>query len=142
MPGPLPECTDAGWFQGAVKLIASTDDRSAEMYKAAVSKVGQVYQVFEAADVPSRPRARAWIPSKPADHNNILKILQICNPNIPTYDWKVIKTEGGENARMQVVLLLNHECIGPLQAKDRFIKYAFGKSMVSEAMWCSSATLS
>ena len=38
MPGPLPECTDAGWFQRAVKLIACDDDRLAKLYKAAVSK--------------------------------------------------------------------------------------------------------
>ena len=103
------------------------------MYKAAVSKVGQVYpganlEACEAADMPSRPRARAWIPSKPADHDNIIKILQVCNPDIPTYDWKVVKTEGADNARMQVVLLLNHECIRPLEAKDCVIKYAFGKT--------------
>ena len=29
---------------------------------------------------------------------------------------------------MQVVLLLNQKCIGPLEAKHRVIKYAFGKT--------------
>ena len=43
VPGLLAECTEAGWFQRAVKLIAFDDARSAELYKAAVSKVGQVY---------------------------------------------------------------------------------------------------
>ena len=67
------------------------------------TKVGQVYpgakrEACEAADVPSRPKARAWITSKPADHGNIAKILQVCNPDIPTYDWEVIKTEGVDNA--------------------------------------------
>ena len=43
IPGPLPECTYAGWFQKAVKLIACDDDMLAELYNA------------------SRPRVRAWI---------------------------------------------------------------------------------
>ena len=32
---PSAECTDAGLFQGAVKLIACDNDRSDELYKAA-----------------------------------------------------------------------------------------------------------
>ena len=57
MSGQLSECTVAGWFQEAVKLIGSDDDRSAE---SAVSKVGQIYkganlEACEAADVPFRP---------------------------------------------------------------------------------------
>ena len=65
------------------------------------------------------------MPSKAEDHDNIIKILQVCNRDIPPYDWKVVKTEGADNARMRVVLLLNEDCIGPL---DRVMKYAFGKT--------------
>jgi len=65
-PGPPPECTDAGWYQGNVKLIACEDERSAALYKAAINKVGEVYPgaklaVCEAADIPSRPRASPWL---------------------------------------------------------------------------------
>jgi len=28
-PGPPPDCTDEGWYQGNVKLIACEDERSA-----------------------------------------------------------------------------------------------------------------
>jgi len=42
-PGPPPDCTDAGWYQGNVKLIACEDERSAALYKAAINKVGEVY---------------------------------------------------------------------------------------------------
>ncbi|XP_070853096.1 uncharacterized protein [Drosophila suzukii] len=38
-PGPPPDCTDAGWYQGNVKLIACEDERSAALYKAAINKV-------------------------------------------------------------------------------------------------------
>jgi len=57
-PGPPPDCTDAGWYQGNVKLIACEDERSAALKKAAINKVGEVYPgaklaVCEAADIPS-----------------------------------------------------------------------------------------
>jgi len=42
-PGPPPDCTDAGWYQGKVQLIACEDERSAALYKAAINKVGEVY---------------------------------------------------------------------------------------------------
>ncbi|XP_070854177.1 uncharacterized protein [Drosophila suzukii] len=79
-PGPPPDCTDAGWYQGNVKLIACEDERSAALYKAAANKVGEVYPgaklaVCEAADIPSRPRARVWLPSEPSDPEAILSLL-------------------------------------------------------------------
>jgi len=57
-PGPPPDCTNAGWYQGNVKLIACEDERSAALKKAAINKVGEVYPgakltVCEAADIPS-----------------------------------------------------------------------------------------
>jgi len=42
-PGPPPDCTDVGWYQGNVKLIACENERSAALYKAAINKVGEVY---------------------------------------------------------------------------------------------------
>jgi len=49
--------------EGNEKLIACEDERSAALYKAAINKVGEVYLAVklaagEAADTPSRPRAR------------------------------------------------------------------------------------
>jgi len=44
-PGPPSDCTDAGWYQGNVKLIACEDERSAALYKAAINKVDEVYPV-------------------------------------------------------------------------------------------------
>jgi len=40
---PPPHCTDAGWYQGNVKLITCEDERSAALYNAAINKVGEVY---------------------------------------------------------------------------------------------------
>ena len=64
-PGSLPECSD----------------------RSAVSKNGEVYpgaklEACEAADLPLRTRARAWIPSEAVNYEDIIKILQFCNPDI------------------------------------------------------------
>jgi len=96
-PGPPPDCTDAGWYQGNVKLIACEDERSAALYKAAINKVGEVYPgaklaVCEAADIPSRPRARVWLPSEPSEPLAILSLLTRFNPKLPTEGG-----QGGEN---------------------------------------------
>ncbi|KAM8701675.1 hypothetical protein ACLKA7_000675 [Drosophila subpalustris] len=41
-PGQPPICKDVGWYQGNVKVIACDDNRSAELYKAAVSNLGEI----------------------------------------------------------------------------------------------------
>ncbi|KAL7742881.1 hypothetical protein ACLKA6_016245 [Drosophila palustris] len=41
--GPSSVCKDVGWYQGNVKVLACDDERSAEFYKRAVSKIGDVY---------------------------------------------------------------------------------------------------
>ena len=132
-PGPPPSCTDAGWFQGGIKLTACANARSAELYKAAVSKVGEAYpgarlKAVEACDIPSRPRARAWFPIKPSEPDRILAMLREFNPSIPTQKWKVVKTEQHENKlTMQVVLLLNNECLEGLAKNNFAVDYGFEK---------------
>ncbi|KAL7725890.1 hypothetical protein ACLKA6_000657 [Drosophila palustris] len=79
-PGP-PICKDVGWFQGNVKVIACEDNRSAELYKAAVASVGEVYpgaklEAVNWEDVPARPRARMWFPSTIKEPEQLLKMLQ------------------------------------------------------------------
>jgi len=88
-PGPPPDCTGAGWYQGNAKLIACEDERSAVLYKAAINKVGEVYPgaklaVREAADIPSRPTAKVWLPSEPSEPGAILSLLTRFNPKLPT----------------------------------------------------------
>jgi len=70
-------------------LIACEDERSAALYKAAITKVGEVYPGSkladcEAADIPSRPRARVFLPSEPSEPGAILSLLTSFNPKLPT----------------------------------------------------------
>jgi len=127
-PGPPPDCTDAGWYQGNVKLIAYEDERSAALFKAAINKVGEVYPgaqlaVCEAADIPSRPRAGVWLPSEPSEA--ILSLLTRFNPQLPTDGWKVVKVERTECVTMNVVILLNQACLEPLAAQQHRVNYGF-----------------
>jgi len=42
-PQPTPCCKDAGWFQGSVKVVSGDSQRSADLYKKAMEKLGEVY---------------------------------------------------------------------------------------------------
>jgi len=83
-PGPSHDCTEAEWYQGTVKLIACEDERSAALYKAAINKVGANLAACEAADIPSRPRARVWLPSEPSEPKTILSLVTRFNPKLQT----------------------------------------------------------
>jgi len=113
-------------------LIACEDERSAALYKAAINKVGEVYPgaklvVCETADIPSRPRARVWLPSEPSEPEAILSLLTRFNPKLPTDVWKVVKVEKSECVTMNVVILLNQACLEPLAAQQNRVNYGFDK---------------
>jgi len=88
-PGTSPCCMDAGWYTGSVKVVACDSQRSADLYKQASSKLGEVYEganivALDWCDVPSRPRARIWLPAAIKAPEDILFMLQECNPHLPT----------------------------------------------------------
>ncbi|XP_037927424.1 uncharacterized protein LOC119661966 [Teleopsis dalmanni] len=118
--------------KGQVKLVACKDARSVALYKAAVSKVGEIWpgarlEAVDKKDIPSRPRARVWIPTKQTDPEQILKIIRICNPNLPTGNWKVVKLEEPVGPTRQAVLVLNAESLKPLSEAKYVISYGFEK---------------
>jgi len=128
-PGPPPDCTDAGWYQDYVKLIACEDERSAALYKAAINKVGEVYPgaklaVCDAEDIPPRPKARGWLPSEPSEPGAILSLLTRFNPKLPTDGWKVQETE---RVTMNVVILLNQTCLETLTSQQNRVNYGSDK---------------
>lgn len=139
-PGPPPSCTDAGWFQGNVKLMACDDARSAELFKAAVEKVGEVYpgarlKAVNLDEIPSRPRARVRVPVTPSEPEEILEMLKLFNPAISTDNWKVVKLKpktedqksGTKRSKMEILLLLNHECLSQIDQNDGTLNYGFAK---------------
>ncbi|XP_017963868.1 uncharacterized protein LOC108656342 [Drosophila navojoa] len=131
-PGPPPSCMDIGWFQGTTKLIACDNERSVLLYRAAITKIGEVYpgaqlEVIDVQDIPSRPWATAWVPETPSESNDILELLTRCNPNLPINDWKVIKAIRFREAAMEVIFQINQEAILYLSRCDGLLSYGFNK---------------
>lgn len=130
MPGSPPSCSDAGWYQGRVKLVSFGDDRSVALYRAAISKVGEVFpgaklDVVSIHDIPSRPRAHVWIPAIPATADGVLDVLRTCNPELPAANWKIGRLGELDGARRQAVILLNAETLTHLTRSKGMVQYGF-----------------
>ena len=87
------------------------------------SKLG----VCATSSLPAKPRARAWIRASPPDPDLILKLLQCCNPNRLTHNWKVVKIEEPVETKAQAMILLNKESLSPLAESGGLIQYEFDK---------------
>ncbi|KAL7724218.1 hypothetical protein ACLKA6_020024 [Drosophila palustris] len=134
-PGPPPICKDVGWYQGNVKVIACDDNRSAELYKAAVSNLGEVYPGAKLAavdweEVPVKPRARMWFSSTIKEPEQLLRMLQRCNPSLPTHDWRVAKIEETPGPTHQAVIILNKESLAPIDAAGGELNFGFSSVFI------------
>lgn len=132
MPGPPPRCRDAGWFQGRAKLVAFGDQRSVDYYRAALKKVGELWpgaalDVVRREDLPSRPRAHAWIPANPPDAETIEFILKDSNPELPTHNWKIGRLEEADGVRRHAMFILNNESLPLLKQSGGVVSFAFGQ---------------
>lgn len=131
-PGPPPQCADAGWYHGRVKLMACADERSASLLKLAITAIGEAWdgarlEVIPTDEIPKRPRSIAVIPSEPSTPEEILEILQCCNPQLPTNDWKVVKVTEAEGLKRNVIVVLNHESLEPLRERRGRVFYCFSE---------------
>ncbi|KAM8718576.1 hypothetical protein ACLKA7_001306 [Drosophila subpalustris] len=114
-PGPPPICKD--------------------LYKAAVDSVGEVYpgaklEAVNWDEVPVRPRARMWIPSTFKEPEQLLKMLQRCNPRLPTQDWRVAKIEETPGPTHQAVIILNKESLAPIDAAGGELNFGFSSVFI------------
>lgn len=130
IPGPPPCCKDVGWYQGNIKVIACDNARSVQLYKAAVARVGEVYPgaklvALDWCELPSQPRARIWIPTSLAKPQVILNMLQRCNPQLPTHDWRVVKIDSSSGPTCQAVLKLNRQSLAPIKAANGELNFGF-----------------
>ncbi|KAL7724146.1 hypothetical protein ACLKA6_017653 [Drosophila palustris] len=125
----------AGARTGNIKVIACDDNRSAELYKAAVASVGEVYpgaklEAVNWDEVPVRPRARMWIPSTFKEPEQLLKMLQRCNLRLPTHDWRVAKNEETPGPTHQAVIILNKESLAPIDAAGGELNFGFSSVFI------------
>ncbi|XP_053957166.1 uncharacterized protein LOC128862517 [Anastrepha ludens] len=121
-PGPPPSCSDAGWFQSRVKLM--------DLYTLAINRIGEPWpgarlDVVRREDIPNRPRSRAWIPDFHSDPEEVLDLIKLGNPELPTSDWKVAKIGEVDGKRRLAVIILNEESLDPLANRKWKINYGF-----------------
>jgi len=109
---------------------------TADLYKQATSKLGEVYEranivALDWCDVPSRPRARIWLSAAIKAPENILFMLQECNPHLPQ-DRKFVKVEEHEEDVNQAVLVLNKESVAPIYYYYYYYYYSTDWSLSRE----------
>jgi len=111
-------------------VVACDSQRSADLYKQATSKLGEVYEgasivALDWCVLPSKPRARIWFPAAIKAPEDILFMLQECSPHLPTKDWKVVKVEEHEGNVNQAVLVLNKESVAPIETARGVLPFGF-----------------
>lgn len=130
MPGKPPICNDAGWHQGRVKLLYFGDARSVDLYKAALSRAGEVWpgaqlDVVEKNNIPSHPRAITWVTEEPSNPADILEIIKDSNPGLPAHNWRISKVGEADGKKRQVNLILNAESTSHIQSASATLQYGF-----------------
>ena len=105
-PGPPPSCTDAGWYQGQIKMIACDDERSVALYKAAIAKVGEVY-----------PGAK------------LVAVDKMDIPSLSTEGWKFVKVfddsvaKSGVETKRATIFCCYHQTAGEKGRGDKLRIY-------------------
>ena len=130
-PGPPPQCEDVGWYQGHIKLIACADEHSAQMYKSAVESLGELWpgaklQAIPLANVEQRPRSIGKFPAMPSDPKEILEILKVSNPQLPTWNWKVVQVHEAVGGTRKATVILNSDSLPLLRKTEGKVFYGFG----------------
>ncbi|XP_017490156.1 PREDICTED: uncharacterized protein LOC108378368 [Rhagoletis zephyria] len=130
IPGPAPVIRDAGLYQGRIKLVSCADERSARLYKEAISALGELWPGADLVavhrdEIPCRPRARAWVPEEPANPQGLLEIIQISNDTLPALDWSVVKASEVREQQRYITLVINEESLPILADCNGVISYGF-----------------
>ncbi|KAH8343591.1 hypothetical protein KR084_011485, partial [Drosophila pseudotakahashii] len=65
------------------------------------------------------------LPAAMKTPEDILYMLQVCNPNLPMKDWRVVKVEEHEGDENQAVMGLNKESVAPIEAARGKLNFGF-----------------
>lgn len=129
-PGTPPGCTDAGWYQGRLKLMAFADQRSIDLFGMAITQIGEIWpgakiQLIGKNDIPTRPRGRIKVPEELSNEQEILEMAKVSNPQLPTDEWRVIKVEEAKEGYRHVTLLITEESAKQIAAGNNRIAFGF-----------------
>lgn len=129
-PDSDPRFHDGGWFHSHVKLIVCTDQHSVDLYKLAISRIGDAWpgeklEVVNEEDISQRPRARTLVAAEPSDTQTIREIIRRNNRSLNTVSWSVYKDEEAHDNKRWIFLTLNVECMEALRAASGYIGFGF-----------------
>ncbi|KAM8718872.1 hypothetical protein ACLKA7_001564 [Drosophila subpalustris] len=83
-----------------------------------------------------------WFPSTIKEPEQLLKMLQRCNPSLPTHDWRVAKIEETPGPTHQAVIILNKESLAPIDAAGGELNFGFSSVFIrvykSDAAVCDA----
>ncbi|EDW05185.1 GH24958 [Drosophila grimshawi] len=65
------------------------------------------------------------IPASLKEPDQVLNLLQLCNPSLAIHDWRVVKIEATEGPTNQAVLILNKESLAPIEAAKGELNFGF-----------------
>lgn len=125
---PPPTFTDGGRHHTGARLVACSNQVSIDFLKSAVPRLGPVWPdakivVLHKDEIPVRPKARVWIPPGPIDMKDVLRLIAVQNPDLPTNGWRVLKADEPSEAGRLVALSLSPESLEPLSRRNHRIFY-------------------
>ena len=111
-----------------MKLIVCTDLHSVDLYKLAISRIGEAWpdaklEVVNKEDIPQRPRACTLVRAEPSDPQTILEIIRKSNRSLNTDSWSVARVEEAQDDKRWIFLTLNVECMQALRAVSGYIGF-------------------
>ncbi|XP_037930861.1 uncharacterized protein LOC119677158 [Teleopsis dalmanni] len=117
------------------RVIRCDDEYSRSFLSKAITKISENWdglklKLVPAAEIPSRPRARVWLPKNPGPPDLILQQLKLQNPEIQMEDWSVLKTEEPQKHSQSYLLLINEECLPVIEANDCKLRYGIRKAKI------------
>ncbi|XP_037944397.1 uncharacterized protein LOC119677197 [Teleopsis dalmanni] len=133
-PGSVPSFDCADIVRGH-RVIRCDDEYSRSFLSKAITKISENWdglklKLVPAAEIPSRPRARVWLPKNLGPPDLILQQLKLQNPEILMEDWSVLKTEEPQKHSQSYLLLINEECLPVIEANDCKLRYGIRKAKI------------
>ncbi|XP_037939251.1 uncharacterized protein LOC119672301 [Teleopsis dalmanni] len=133
-PGSVPSFDCADIVRGH-RVIRCDDEYSRNFFSKAITKISENWdglrlKLISAAEIPSRPRARVWLPKNLGPPDLILQQLKLQNPEIQMEDWSVLKTEEPQKHSQSYLLLINEECLPVIEANDCKLRYGIRKAKI------------
>ncbi|XP_017473783.1 PREDICTED: uncharacterized protein LOC108364564 [Rhagoletis zephyria] len=111
--GPIPRFDSEEVIRGH-RVIRCEDEFSKEFLRRSITEISDAWlglklKLIPAKDIPTRPRARIWLPNMRMDRAKLLQYIAIMNPRVPMTNWSVLKFEDVKAVSQPVLFLITEE---------------------------------